>query len=83
MNRFHFKMCSDRNSIVVYSSLMDLQLSWKLKIVDQTTKKQKLIQLHKLQLIYSDLCQLRFLYLEIICFTTFITVMAQLIVNWC
>lgn len=76
-------MCSDRNSIVVYSSLMDLQLSWKLKIVDQTTKKQKLIQLHKLQLIYSDLCQLRFLYLEIICFTTFITVMAQLIVNWC
>lgn len=58
MNRFHFNIYSDRNGVVMYSPLMDLQLNWKLKLVDQTTKRQKLTQLHKLQLIYCDLCQL-------------------------
>lgn len=65
MNRFHFKIYSDRNGILVFSSLTDLQLNWKLKIADQTTKRQKFTQLHKLQLLYSDLCQPRLLYLEI------------------
>lgn len=59
------KIYSKTNGNLLYF-LMDLQINWKLKIVDSAVEKQTLTQLHKIQLIYSDLCQLKLLYLDVL-----------------